>query len=216
MLANARGRARLDGPGLDRAGFDLYRRGMSLLEAIAVALGLINVVLVVRRSLWNYPFGIVMVVLYAHIFFDARLYSDALLQLFFFMVQIYGWVHWARVAAQTGDVAVVRLTPRARLGWAIGCAVATAIWGWGMYRFTDAAYPWWDGGVAILSVAAQLLMSRRFIENWVLWIAVDVLAIGLYAVKDLGLTAGLYGVFLLLSIWGLIGWRGAERRMAAA
>jgi len=189
---------------------------MSLLEAIAVALGLINVVLVVRRSLWNYPFGIVMVVLYAHIFFDARLYSDALLQLFFFLVQIYGWMHWARVAARTGDVAVVRLTQPARLGWVIGCAVATAIWGWGMYHFTDAAYPWWDGGVAILSVAAQLLMSRRFLENWVLWIAVDVLAIGLYGAKDLWLTAGLYGVFLLLSIWGLIGWRGAERRMAAA
>ena len=202
--------------GLDRVISALYRRAMSLLEAIAVALGLINVVLVVRRSLWNYPFGIVMVVLYAHIFFDARLYSDALLQLFFFMVQIYGWVHWARVAAQTGDVAVARLKPRAQFAWVIGCAVATAIWGWGMYRFTNAAYPWWDGGVAILSVAAQLLMSRRFLENWVLWIAVDVLAIGLYGAKDLWLTAGLYGVFLLLSIWGLIGWRGAERRMAMA
>jgi nicotinamide mononucleotide transporter len=202
--------------GLDRVSCELYRRAMSLLEAIAVALGLINVVLVVRRSLWNYPFGIVMVVLYAHIFFDARLYSDALLQLFFFLVQIYGWMHWARVAAQTGDVAVVRMTRRARLGWVIGCAVATAIWGWGMYHFTDAAYPWWDGGVAILSVAAQLLMSRRFLENWVLWIMVDLLAIGLYGAKDLWLTAGLYGVFLLLSIWGLIGWRGAERRMAAA
>ena len=203
------------GSGLDRLASPLYRRAMSLLEAIAVVLGLINVVLVVQRSLWNYPFGIAMVVLYAHIFFGARLYSDALLQIFFFVVQIYGWVHWARVSAQTGDVAVVRLSPNARLGWVIGCAVATAIWGWGMYRFTDAAYPWWDGGVAILSVAAQLLMSRRFIENWVLWIAVDVLAIGLYAAKDLWLTAGLYGMFLLLSIWGLIGWRGAERRMAA-
>lgn len=189
---------------------------MSLLEAIAVALGLINVVLVVRRSLWNYPFGIVMVVLYAHIFFDARLYSDALLQIFFFVVQIYGWVHWARIAARTGDVAVVRLTPRAQLAWVIGCAVATAIWGWGMYRFTNAAYPWWDGSVAILSVAAQLLMSRRFLENWMLWIMVDLLAIGLYAAKDLWLTAGLYGVFLLLAIWGLIGWREAERRNAVA
>ena len=189
---------------------------MFLLQAIAVVLGLINVGLIVLRSLWNYPFGIVMVVLYAYIFFDARLYSDALLQIFFFVIQIYGWLHWARVAAQTGDVAVVRLTPRLQLAWLIGCAVATVIWGWGMSHFTNAAYPWWDGSVAILSVAAQLLMSRRFLENWVLWIAVDLLAIGLYAAKDLWLTAGLYGVFLLLAIWGLFGWRGAERRMAAA
>jgi nicotinamide mononucleotide transporter len=202
--------------GLDRASSDLYRRDMSLLEAIAVVLGLINVALIVHRSLWNYPFGIAMVVLYAHIFFDARLYSDALLQLFFFVVQIYGWVHWARVAAKTGDVAVVRLTQRAQLAWMIGCAVAIAIWGWGMYRFTDAAYPWWDGSVAILSVAAQLLMARRFLENWVLWITVDLLAIGLYAAKNLWLTAGLYCVFLLLAIWGLIRWRDVEQGMAPA
>jgi len=189
---------------------------MSLLEAIAVALGLINVALIVHRSLWNYPFGIAMVVLYAHIFFDARLYSDALLQLFFFVVQIYGWVHWARVSARTGDVAVVRLSRRAQFAWAIGCVVAIALWGWGMDRFTDAAYPWWDGAVAILSVAAQLLMSRRFLENWVLWIIVDLLAIGLYAAKDLWLTAGLYGVFLVLAIWGLIRWRDAEPELAPA
>ncbi|MDB5706332.1 MAG: nicotinamide mononucleotide transporter [Sphingomonas bacterium] len=189
---------------------------MSLLEIIAVALGIVNVALVVRRSLWNYPFGIVMVVLYAHIFFGARLYSDALLQVFFLVVQLYGWVHWHRAAAAAGEVRVERLGPPARLAWLAGVAVATMIWGWAMHHFTDAAFPWWDAGVAILSVAAQLLMSRRFLENWVLWIAVDLLAIGLYAAKDLWLTAGLYAIFLGLAVWGLIDWRGAERRMAIA
>lgn len=189
---------------------------MSLIEAVAVILGLVNVTLVVRRSLWNYPFGIAMVVLYAHIFFEARLYSDALLQLFFFVVQIYGWFHWARAAADAGEIRVERLSPQAQIRWLAGIAAATALWGWGMHRFTDAAFPWWDAAVAILSVAAQLLMSRRFLENWVLWIAVDVLAIGLYAAKDLWLTAALYVVFLGLAIWGLIDWRGAERRVAPA
>jgi nicotinamide mononucleotide transporter len=189
---------------------------MSWLEMVAVVLGLVNVTLVVRRSLWNYPFGLVMVALYAHIFFGARLYSDALLQLFFFVVQIYGWAHWRRSAAEDGEIRVERLGPRARLAWLAGSAAATAAWGWGMHRFTGAAFPWWDAGVAILSVAAQLLMTRRFLENWVLWIAVDVLAIGLYAAKGLWLTAALYCVFLLLAIWGLVGWRGVERRMAPA
>ena len=75
-----------------------------------------------------------------------------------------------------------------------------------MHRYTDAAYPWWDGSVAMLSIAAQVLMSRRYLENWLLWIAVDVLAIGLFAVKGLALTAFLYAIFLALSIWGLIQW----------
>lgn len=189
---------------------------MTSIEKVAFVLGVANVVLVVRRSLWNYPFGLAMVVLYGWIFFGAKLYSDALLQIFFFVVQIYGWLNWARNRSNTGRVEVERMSDGARLAWLVGAAVATALWGWGMHRFTDAAYPWWDAGVAILSVAAQILMSRRLIENWVLWIAVDVLAIGLYAAKDLRLTALLYVVFLVLSVWGMLDWRVAERRLAEA
>jgi nicotinamide mononucleotide transporter len=189
---------------------------MSPIEIVAFLLGVANVALVVRRSLWNYPFGLLMVILYGWIFFGAKLYSDALLQVFFFVVQIYGWLNWARSRSDAGEVEVERLSDGARLAWLLGAATATAIWGWGMYRFTDAAYPWWDAAVAILSVAAQILMSRRLIENWVLWIAVDLLAIGLYAAKDLRLTAVLYAVFLVMSVWGMIDWRLAERRLAAA
>ena len=184
---------------------------MSPLELAAVLLGVVNVTLVVRRSLWNYPFGLVMVALYAIIFREAKLYSDALLQVFFFVVQIYGWANWSRSAADTGEVRVERLAPTTLVRALIGSGVAIVGWGWGMHRLTDAAYPWWDGAVAVLSVVAQVMMSRRLIENWLWWIAVDLLAIGLYAAKDLWLTAGLYVVFLVLATWGLIDWRRAER-----
>ncbi len=76
-----------------------------------------------------------------------------------------------------------------------------------MGRFTDASFPYWDGAIAVLSMIAQFLLSRRHIENWYLWIVVDVLAIGLFIVKDLQPTAALYGVFLVLSVIGLLGWR---------
>ena len=78
-------------------------------------------------------------------------------------------------------------------------------------RFTDAAFPWWDAAVAMLSVAAQILQSRRYFESWVLWIAVDLLAVGLYAARGLWLTAGLYLVFLVLAVWGLIEWARARK-----
>ena len=97
-----------------------------------------------------------------------------------------------------------------------GCAVAAAVWGAVMHRYTDAAFPWWDGTVAMLSVAAQILMSRRYLENWVLWIAVDVLAIPLFAVKALGPTAFLYAIFLALSIWGLMQWARVRARVKPA
>lgn len=188
---------------------------MSPLEIAAFAFGLANVTLVVLRSIWNYPFGIVMVALYALIFAQAKLYSDALLQIFFLLVQLYGWWNWARAKAESGEVTVLMLSWRSRLQWAAGCAVATLVWGWLMHTYTDAAFPWWDASIAMMSVAAQILMSRRYIENWWLWIAVDAAAVPLYAVKDLWLTSGLYVVFGALSVWGLIEWLRAGRREAA-
>ncbi len=180
---------------------------MSQLELIAFVLGVINVTLVVRRSIWNYPFGLAMVVLYGRVFFEAKLYSDTLLQAFFFVVQLYGWWAWSSSAADSGTIIVKRLGRRERLGWGLGCAAATIIWSSLVTRFTDASLPWWDATAAVLSVAAQIMMSRRLIENWVLWIAVDILSIGLYAAKGLWLTMVLYAVFLALAIWGLVGWR---------
>ncbi|HEX8063953.1 MAG TPA: nicotinamide riboside transporter PnuC [Allosphingosinicella sp.] len=182
---------------------------MSAIEAVAALLGLANVWLVVRRSVWNYPFGIAMVLLYARIFFEAKLYSDALLQLFFLLVQLYGWWNWSRSRAESGEVRVLRLGSRERLVWGASCLAAVAAWGALMDAWTDASYPWWDSSVAIPSVAAQILLSRRSIENWWLWILVDLLAIGLYAAKDLWLTAGLYLVFLGLAALGLAAWRRA-------
>jgi nicotinamide mononucleotide transporter len=189
---------------------------MNWLEWVAAALGVANVALVVRRSVWNYPFGIAMVALYSYIFYREYLFSDALLQIFFFVVNIYGWANWLRSKANAGEVVVVVLSWRARAAWAVGCVAATAGWGWLMYRYTPAAYPWWDGSVAMLSVAGQILMSRRYLENWWLWIAADLAAIPLYAVKGLQVTAWLYLLFLLLSIAGLIGWQRARGRLGEA
>lgn len=186
-------------------------RTMSPIELAAVLLGIANIVLLIRRSVWNYPFGLLMVLLYAHIFHGARLYSDALLQIFFFVVQIYGWLHWTRAKAEAGELLVRRLTARGRL--LVGAASIGFILAWGtaMQRWTDASYPYWDASVAILSVAAQILLARRFFENWHLWILVDLLSIGLYAAKGLWLTMGLYALFLVLAAIGLFEWRRAHR-----
>jgi len=185
---------------------------MSPIEIAAFVLGLANVTLLVRRSIWNYPFALAMVTLYAWVFREQKLYSDMLLQGFFFAVNLYGWWYWARSLEAEGDIVVERMTPLARGAWLAGCAAAAIGWGWLMHLHTDAAYPWWDAAVAMMSVVAQILQSRRRIENWAMWIAVDVVAIGLYGARGLWLTAVLYLIFLLLSVWGLIDWRRAERR----
>jgi nicotinamide mononucleotide transporter len=182
---------------------------MSWLEWVAAGLGVINVALVVWRSVWNYPFGLAMVALYFFVFFEARLYSDALLQIFFFVVQIYGWVNWVRARSEAGEVPVGRLSARERMFWSAGTVAASLAWGLLMARYTNAAAPIVDAFIAGTSISAQILMARRKIENWILWILVDVVAVALYFYRDLRPTSALYLLFLILSVAGLIGWRRA-------
>jgi nicotinamide mononucleotide transporter len=192
---------------------------MSPLEAIAVLLGLANIVLLVRRSIWNYPFGIATVSLYGFIFFRERLYSDALLQILFLALNLYGWVNWARAKDGTGDGEGLPVRAMAGAGIAtciLGAACATLAWGALMHRYTDASMPFWDASVAMMSVLAQYLLARRYIDNWAWWIAVDLVAVPLYWAKGLHLTSGLYVVYLLLSAAGLFSWMAAQRRMAPA
>lgn len=184
---------------------------MGGLEIAAALLGVINVVLVVRRSTWNYPFGIAMVSLYFFVFWEAKLYSDALLQIFFFLIQLYGWWAWYHAAHVDHGVAVGWMNWIKRLAWIAGTAAAVLLWGTGMARFTDAAAPYADATIAGLSVAAQILQSLRRVESWVLWIAVDVLAVGLFAWRGLQVTSALYALFLMLATLGLFEWRRKAR-----
>ena len=189
---------------------------MDRIEALAAVLVVVNVALVARRSVWNYPFALLAVAIYAFVFAQARLYSDALLQAFFVVVNLYGWIMWVRVKAAAGEVVVVVLAPVARAAWAIGVVVVAAAWGTAMHRYTDAAYPWWDAGIAAASVAAQVLQARRVLESWWLWIAVDVASVPLYAAKSLWFTTALYGLLLVISIAGLVDWQRARLRWMAA
>ncbi|MEQ1688271.1 MAG: nicotinamide riboside transporter PnuC, partial [Sphingopyxis sp.] len=106
----------------------------SPLEWIAVALGVANIALLIRRNIWNYPFGMAMVALYFVIFREARLYSDMGLQVFFFAVQGWGWAAWARAGGLDGPVEVERLSNRERWLWLGGTALATVLWGEAMDR----------------------------------------------------------------------------------
>lgn len=185
---------------------------MAPLEWLASALGLANIIFIVRRSVWNYPFALAMVTLYGFIFWDAKLYSDAGLQVFFFVVNLYGWQAWTRNVSEAGEIVVDRLGTVGRLIWTFGSVAAIAAWGSFMAAKTDASYPYWDASVAMLSVAAQILMTRRYVENWHWWIVVNLISVPLYWTKGLYATAGLYSLFLVIAIVGLIEWRKAERR----
>lgn len=184
---------------------------MEWIEAVATVLGIISVTLLVRQNIWCWPTGIVMVTLYIFIFYDARLYSDMGLQVAYVFMQAYGWYHWVFGARDDEALLpVTRLTRRAGFAWLVVIGVGTAGLGYGVDTYTDADLAYWDAATTVMSLVAQFLQARKILECWALWIAVDVLAVGIYAFKGLYITTILYTVFLGLATWGLLEWRRAR------
>ena len=184
---------------------------MNPLEMIAVVLGLANIGLLVRRSIWNYPFGMAMVALYFVVFREARLYGEAWLQVFFFAVQGWGWWLWSRAGGLGQMVSVTWMGWQARAVALVLVAASSLGIGRAMATYTNAALPYADATIAGASVVAQVLLAMRRVENWALWIAIDVLSIGVYINRELYLTAGLYAAFLVLATAGLVAWAKAAR-----
>ena len=188
------------------------------IEWLASALGVGTVYFLIRQNIWAWPIGIAMVSLYAWIFFDAKLYSDFGLQIFFIILQAYGWWFWLahRDKADAASKAPIQtLSLRARLLWLLAGLAATYGIGTAMATYTDAALPYWDALTTSFSVVAQILLARKYLENWIVWIGVDVFAVGIYFYKGLTVTSGLYIVFLGMAIWGLVTWLRDENFVKA-
>lgn len=181
-------------------------------EGIAVIVSVLAVWLTTRRSLWNFPFALASVALYAHIFYAVRLYADMLLQIVFAATLMYGLWEWRASRATDGAVPVARATPADWLLGTMGGIGAATLLGWVLAAQTDAALPWLDAGLAAGSLVGTWWAARRLIENWWLWIGVDAAYVGLYAYKGLGLTAALYAAFAGLAVVGLRRWRHAHAR----
>lgn len=180
---------------------------MSTIEIVAVVSGLLCVWLTTRQKIWCWPVGLVMVSLYIVIFWRAKLYSDMGLQVVYVGLQFYGWHQWLRGGPRQSRLDVSRVSVLPAVCWAAGAAGCIVALGYVMATKTDAALPYWDAVTTVLSLVAQVWMARKVLESWAVWITVDVLSIGIYAVKGLHLTAGLYAVFLVLAVMGFVAWK---------
>lgn len=179
---------------------------MSPLEIAGFALGFVNIVLLIRRSVWNFPVAMAMVTCIGIVLAEARLYAEAGLQVFFFVVNAWGWWLWTRARTRENEVPVRWMTWPARIAWAAATAACSVALGLILSRYTNAALPMADSAVAGMSVAAQLLLSFRRIENWIVWVVIDAVTIVLYVMRDLHLLAVLYAALLILSVIGLREW----------
>ncbi|MFH0869048.1 MAG: nicotinamide riboside transporter PnuC [archaeon] len=190
---------------------------MTVIEIAAVILGIASVYLTTKQNIWCWPTGLAMVALYVYIFYTARLYSDSIENFIYIPMQIYGWWFWVYGnKKKKDDVPVRSLKTQGILFWAAVIAAGTLAIGYYMSTYTNASFPYWDALTTVMSLTAQWLMGRKILENWVLWISVDVMALAIYGLKGLYFTTGLYGLFLILAISGLLKWKNSMQTKAGS
>jgi nicotinamide mononucleotide transporter len=194
--------------------FTLWSTPVSWLEMLAFVLALVMVVLNMRVNPIAWPLAIVSSLLYFALFWNSRLYGDASLQIFFAVLALWGWWQWLRGTQADGAALQVRTLHARRRVWPIvALALAWPTTGLFLKTYTNTDVPWWDAFPTAASVVGQWLLGRKYIENWLAWIVVNVVSVGLFAYKGLWLTTLLYSLFIVMSV---VGWRAWQRLLAPA
>ncbi|OGA99868.1 MAG: transporter [Burkholderiales bacterium RIFCSPHIGHO2_12_FULL_69_20] len=190
---------------LMRPAFHLLGGDVSWLELVAVVLAVAMVLCNLRVNPLGWPLAIASSALYGVLFLHSRLYGEAALQLVFIVLAGWGWWVWLRGSGAAGRPLRVRwLGPRARW-WAL--ALTAAAWpllGVLLDRITDSDVPYLDSLPTVASITGQVLLARKWVDNWPVWFAVNLVSVGLFAIKGLWLTVALYALFAGLSV---VGWR---------
>ena len=187
----------------------------SAVEWIGAVAGLACVWLVARANIWNWPVSILNTTLYFVVFLRARLYGDALLQVVFTLLGIYGWWSWRFGGALGAELAIRRATRGEALLAATASLAATALSALVLARATDSPVPIWDSSVLVLSLVATWAQARKILESWWVWILVDVISVPLYIARNLYPTALLYTLFLAICVLGLRHWLALQREQAS-
>ena len=180
---------------------------LNWLEVFGFVTGAACVYLQVKEVIWNWPIGIANNIVYFVVFWHSRLYADACLQIFFLSVSVYGWWKWLYGGKDHSHLSVQQTTK----GFGLVLVAVTITAGVVIYevlrRFSNSDVPWGDATTTAVSLTAQYMLGRKLLENWLLWIGVNVLYIGLYCYKHLFLTAFLYAIFIVMCVMGYRGWK---------
>ncbi|SET79438.1 nicotinamide riboside transporter PnuC [Hymenobacter actinosclerus] len=199
---------------------ELYRfwtaaAGNGPLEWVAVLTGFACVWLAARESLWNFPVAIVSCGLFVVVYTKATLYSDVFLQVVFIVLAAVGWYQWLYRGRNAAELPVTHTPVREWAGCAAFVAAYTLAVGYYLLHHTDATLPHWDAFTTAGSLAGQFLLIRKRLENWFVWIVVDIIFVPILWYKHLYAVSALYALYLALAVYGYVEWRRALRKNAA-
>ncbi|WP_035059789.1 nicotinamide riboside transporter PnuC [Andreprevotia chitinilytica] len=179
---------------------------MSTPELAACGSYAASVWLAARNNVHTWWIGLIGCVLYGWVFFEAKLYADVTLQVFFIVSSILGWINWVK-GNQGAEVPIRRTSQQLGITLVVLSLLVAAGYAALLHRFTDAWSPWLDSLILTFSVLAQFMLMGRRLENWYAWLVVNTIAVPLYAARELYFTAGLYLIFWFNAWYGLYRWR---------
>ncbi len=195
--------------------FTLFANPASWAELIGAVLGVAMVLCNIRQIHWGWPLAFASSVLYCGVFAGSQLYGEAALQVFFAAAALWGWAQWLGGRGGLGGDGLAlqaqQLSHRSALVYSAASLLLWGVLGVFLYNFTSTDVPWLDGFITALSIVATVLLGRKYIENWLVWMLVNAVSVGLFAYKGLWLTCGLYGLFLLMALLGWQAWRKQMR-----
>lgn len=179
-----------------------------LLQIAGVCLGLLYLWLEYRANIWLWVVGLVMPLVHGLLYYRSGLYADASMQAYYIAAGIYGLVVWRNAPKRSaGPIRIARTPAAVWLRTAVLYVVLHASIYVLLTTFTDSTVPFWDSFTTALCIVAYWMLSRKYVEQWLVWLAVDVITVGLYIYKGLPLTAGLYALYSLLAVAGYLRWR---------
>jgi nicotinamide mononucleotide transporter len=177
------------------------------LEWCGVITGIICVWLAAKNNILNWPIAIVSVLIYIVIFYDSKLYADMGLQVYFFAMNLYGWYFWIKNRKlNQSSSPVLFITANEILFSIIGIIVFTFALGYLLHNHTDAAYPFIDSFCTACSLIAQIFLARKVLQNWLIWIFVDIIYVGVYISKGLYATSIMYALYVYIATVGFLDW----------
>jgi nicotinamide mononucleotide transporter len=184
----------------------LFGLEITWLEFFGVIFNLLGVWLTIKKNRFCFPVGIVGVALYVIYYFQIKLYADTLLQLIYIGLLAYGWMQWKK-SSDDNEFVATRVLPRQWIVLSFICIGVTLLIGTIFHRFTDASIPYIDALLTSMSLIAQWLVAKKKLENWLIWIAADVIYVGVFIFKESYPTAILYFIFIVLAVAGYFNWK---------
>jgi len=186
-------------------------RAYSGLESTAVLFAVLYLVLAIRQNIWCWICAMVSTAIYVWIFVGAKLYMESVLNVFYFIMAIYGWFVWHSGESVDDDLPVSVWSQKTHFTAILVIAVLSATGGFLLTRYSDAAYPYVDSATTFAAIWATFLVARKVLENWWYWLVIDAVSVVIYWSRDLELTALLFVAYVAMIPIGLVSWTRSYR-----